>query len=257
MEHQPCVVWYLDIESESSKERPTLTLVMEIWDFWWVSSVQGEKQCGLANCDGCENLIQTSSDCNAGISFTLWLVFADDVAVVRCAWRSGGWDYDGKARCRGTVFCSEAFDACHPAWRLGRSTGCDKCSQRVPVTLQWSGFRLAVVFYSVSDLAKIPARFVLAELLPGPDINPRFFGRVQHTAEPHFCELRTLAPNKYLSWDCITIWYIPQRCSIACSFTSYSPLCDPINIRWVAVKWLRTLGVFCSDAMDIDWIASG
>jgi len=69
-----------------------------------------------------------------------------------------------------------------------------------------------------------------------------------------FGKLRTLAPIKYLSSDRITIWYIRKRCSFACSFTSCSPLCDPINIHWVAVKSHRKLGVFGSDATNIDWI---
>jgi len=53
---------------------------------------------------------------------------------------------------------------------------------------------------------------------------------------PQFGKLRTLAAIKYSSSDRITIWYIRKRCSFACSFTTCSPLCDPINIRWVAVK---------------------
>jgi hypothetical protein len=38
-----------------------------------------------------------------------------------------------------------------------------------------------------------------------PHLKPQFFGRVLHTAKPHFRELRTLAPVKYLSSDRITI----------------------------------------------------
>jgi len=93
-------------------------------------------------------------------------------------------------------------------------------------------------------------------LLPGPDRTLRFFGRVLQEAEPHFCELSTLAPIKYLSYDHITIWYIRKWCCFACSSTSYPPLCDPINIRWVAVKWRRKLSVFRCDPTNIDWITN-
>jgi len=72
---------------------------------------------------------------------------------------------------------------------------------------------------------------------------------------PQIRQLPTLAPIKYLSSDHITIWYIRKRCSFACSFTSSSSICDPINIRWVAAKKRRKLGVFRSDATNIDWIA--
>jgi len=62
-----------------------------------------------------------------------------------------------------------------------------------------SGFGPDKQFSSVPDPSKKPNRSVLARLVPGPDINPQFFGRVYHTAEPHFRELSTLAPIKYLS----------------------------------------------------------
>jgi len=124
MEYPSCVVWYLNMESKTIKQRPTLTLFMEFWNFWWLSWVWDEKQCGLANCNECENWIQTSSHCNARIPFTLWLVFPDDVAVFRCAGRSRGWDCDRKAQCRGTLIRREAFDAWHPDRCSGHSTGC-------------------------------------------------------------------------------------------------------------------------------------
>ena len=73
---------------------------------------------------------------------------------------------------------------------------------------------------------------------------------------PQFRQLWTLAPIKYLSSDCITIWYIHKRCSFACSFTSNSPLCDLINICGVAVEWGGKSGVFCRDSTNIDWIAN-
>jgi len=124
MEYLPCVMWYLNIESKTIKQRPTLTQFMQFWDFWWVSSVQDEIQCGLGNCNECDNYIETSRHWNTGIPFTLWLVFPYDMAVSSITWRSRGWDCDGNARCQGTVFHCEEFNACHLDWRPGRSTGC-------------------------------------------------------------------------------------------------------------------------------------
>jgi len=124
MEYPPCVEWYFNIQSETIKQWPTLLLWMEFWDFWWVSSLQDEKQCGLANCNECQNCIQTSSHSYTGIPFTLWLVLSDYVAVFWCAWRSRGWYGDGTASCRCIVFRSEEFDACYLDWRRRSSTGC-------------------------------------------------------------------------------------------------------------------------------------
>jgi len=72
---------------------------------------------------------------------------------------------------------------------------------------------------------------------------------------PKFHWQWNLAPIKYLSSDRITIWYIHKRCSLACSFTSYCPLWDLINICWVAVKLHQKLGDFGSDTTNIDQIA--
>ena len=124
MEYPPCVVWYHNIQSETITQRPTLLLCMEFWDFWWVPSVQDSKQCGLANCNACENWIQTSSHSYTGVPFTLWQLFSDDVAVFRCAWRSRGWYCDGKAWCWGIVFHCEEFDASYQDRRRRCSTGC-------------------------------------------------------------------------------------------------------------------------------------
>jgi len=48
-----------------------------------------------------------------------------------------------------------------------------------------------------------PNHFVLAGLLPGPDINPRFHGRVEPGLRFHFTVPTPFAPIKYLSSDCI------------------------------------------------------
>jgi len=50
-----------------------------------------------------------------------------------------------------------------------------------------------------------PTRSVLAGLLPGSDINPRFFGRVEPGPLFHITVPPTFAPIKYLSSDRVTI----------------------------------------------------
>jgi len=71
---------------------------------------------------------------------------------------------------------------------------------------------------------------------------------------PYFCKLGTLAPNKYLSSDCITIWYICKRCSFWCSFTSHPQMCDPITIRWVTLKITQIPAPFHRNLMNSDQI---
>jgi len=106
------------------KPRPTLLLCIEFSDFWWVPSVSDQKQWWLANCNGSENWIQTTSHSNIQIPFTLEPVLADDVAVCRCARRSRRWYFDGNVSCRCIVFHSEEFDAWYLDWRRRRSIGC-------------------------------------------------------------------------------------------------------------------------------------
>jgi len=124
MEYPPCFICYPNIESKTIKQWPTPTLFMEFWDFWWVQSVQDKNWSRVSHSDQCKNWIQTLSHRNAGIPFTLWLPFLDDVADFRCAWGSRAWCCEGKARHRGTVFRREAFDAWHPDWRPWCSKGC-------------------------------------------------------------------------------------------------------------------------------------
>jgi hypothetical protein len=59
----------------------------------------------------------------------------------------------------------------------------------------------AVQFGSVRCPAKNSNRDVLAGLLPGPDRNPLFFGRVETGPRVHFAVPTFLAPIKYLSSD--------------------------------------------------------
>ena len=51
----------------------------------------------------------------------------------------------------------------------------------------------------------------------------------------HF-NITTLAPIKYLSWDRIMTWWVRRLFSSCRSFTSWVQICDPTNIRWVAIE---------------------
>jgi len=82
------------------------------------------------------------------------------------------------------------------------------------------------------------------------------FGLVHHTPEPYFRELGTLGPIKYLSFDCTTIWYIRKRCTVSCSFTSRSSICDPINIHWVTSKNAQLWVFFHSNSTTSTRIAN-
>jgi len=72
---------------------------------------------------------------------------------------------------------------------------------------------------------------------------------------PEFRQFRNLAPIECLCSDRITIWYIRNRCSFACSFTFYPPLCNPIIIRCITVKNAQFSELFHSNSTNIDWIA--
>lgn len=58
-------------------------------------------------------------------SIHFWLQSSDDVAGVRCTWRSSGWYSDGSALHWGTVLSCEKFDSWHPDWRQHSSVGDD------------------------------------------------------------------------------------------------------------------------------------
>jgi hypothetical protein len=75
----------------------------------------------------------------------------------------------------------------------------------------------------------------LAELLPGPDINPWFFDRVEPSPLFYITVPATLAAIKHLSSDRIMTWSIWILCSVSRSFTSRCPICDWINICWIAL----------------------
>ena len=110
-------------------------------------------------------------------------------------------------------------------------------------------------FYRVLDQFKNLTRFDLSGLLTGRDLILRLFSRVVHTEEPHFCELRTLAPIHDWSSDRITIWSIRIRCISACSVTAHSPDCDPNKIRGVTTKIAQISSLFCSHSPIIHQIA--
>ena len=53
------------------------------------------------------------------------------------------------------------------------------------------------------DPAKNSTRFVVAGLLPGPDIHLQLFGQVVPEPRFHFMVPATFGPIKYMSSDCI------------------------------------------------------
>jgi len=81
-----------------------------------------------------------------------------------------------------------------------------------------------------------PTRSVFVGLLPGPDINPRFGGRVEPEPRFHITVPATFAPIKYLSSDPIAIWSLCRLCGFSPSFTSSCQICDRTNIHRIAVK---------------------
>jgi len=100
-----------------------------------------------------------------------------------------------------------------------------------------------VRFSSVPNPAKNLNCFVLAVLLPGPDINPRFFGQVVPGPQFHITVPATLPPTKYMTCDRIMTWSIRRLYRNHCSFTSCFQVGDPTNIRWVALKKRTISGV--------------
>jgi len=91
MKYPPCFISYHNIRSDTIKQWAIVILFLEFWDFWWAPSLQDWEQCGLANCDECENWIQTLSHSYTRIPFSPWPLLSDDVAAFRCAWWSRGW----------------------------------------------------------------------------------------------------------------------------------------------------------------------
>jgi len=80
------------------------------------------------------------------------------------------------------------------------------------------------------------SRSVLAGLLPGPDIQPRFFGLVEPGLRFHIPVPATCTTTKYLSSDRITIRSVCRLCSFSRSFISRCQICDWTNIHRIAVK---------------------
>lgn len=72
----------------------------------------------------------------------------------------------------------------------------------------------------------------------------------------HFQKMGILTPFQYLSSHCIWIRYTPIWISLSCSFTSNSPLCDPMTVGWVAVTSRCQLGVFGTHSSNLVQIAN-
>jgi len=85
-------------------------------------------------------------------------------------------------------------------------------------------------------------RVTCVRLLPGPDIRPRFSGRVVPEPWFHIMVSATLAPSKYMSFDRIMTWSICRLYRINRAFTSRIQIGDPSNSHWVALKKRTILG---------------
>jgi len=89
-------------------------------------------------------------------------------------------------------------------------------------------------------------------LVTGP--NSRFGSGTGSYPEPNRCNgfphktrpfnITTLPPIKYLSSDRIMMWSVCRLCSSSRSCSSRSPICDPTNIRWVAIENLLISHIF-------------
>jgi hypothetical protein len=98
---------------------------------------------------------------------------------------------------------------------LQLSMALDQVCRRVHVKIESS--EIGSVFPSVSNGSGLPGfglgqerlcnptHSVMAGLIPGPDINARFFGRFKPGPRFHITVPATFTPIKYLSTDCITI----------------------------------------------------
>jgi len=75
----------------------------------------------------------------------------------------------------------------------------------------------------------------VATVLPHEKPGPLAFGPVS-TSKPGLCKPRCLTPIKYVSSDRIVTWSVRRLCSSGRSVTYRFQICDPTNIRWVAIE---------------------
>ena len=75
----------------------------------------------------------------------------------------------------------------------------------------------------------------MTTVLPHEKPGPLPFGPVS-TSKPGLCEPRCFAPIKYFSSDRIMTWCICRLCSFSRYLISGFQICDPTNIRWVAIE---------------------
>jgi hypothetical protein len=74
-------------------------------------------------------------------------------------------------------------------------------------------------------------------LWSGPDLKPAVFGLVGTWQRFCFVVPTIFAPNQFSSSCCITTSSICTRCSFSSCFNSWAPICTPINICWVAMRY--------------------
>ena len=81
-----------------------------------------------------------------------------------------------------------------------------------------------------------PNWVIVTGVVPGPEYNLWFSGRVNTRMRFHFLVPLTLAPIKYRSSDCIVTWLIRWMCSFSSSSTCCFQIWDRTNIRSIGVK---------------------
>jgi len=156
-------------------------------------------------------------------------------------------------------FCGDAikslhrFTSCHRRWR-----GCIVFSVRLNGSRNLQ-FSHPIILISLTEVvscvalswlrllfAMVPTRGNSSVLGLGPELNrsngfyhPKTqtiaIGLVFPPKTRHF-NLTTLAPIEYLSSDHIMIWSIHRLCSFRSFFTSRFQICNPTNIRGVAIE---------------------
>ena len=107
---------------------------------------------------------------------------------------------------------------------------------------QWSRYwKLLPV--SLSDGSKLPGQFQVRFRSGTERCNRLYHMKTRTVAigpvsspKIQYFDITSLAPIRCLSSDHIVTWSIPKLCSFVRSFNSRFQICDPTNIRWVAIE---------------------
>jgi hypothetical protein len=117
---------------------------------------------------------------------------------------------------------------------------------------------------SVINGSKFPGRFRFW-FHPKPDRcngsyhpkNPVHWKWAGFTTKTGHFNITTLPRIMYFSSDHITIWSVCRLCCPCRSFPYRSQICDPINIRWVAIKTPLMWRNICPFFTAMQWISVG